>query len=121
MYVVCIISVNYNMPLNGVEQHEFNVLSHMLKNTDRDMTAVEDARYHVLKKNLKILLVVAPKPPKSVPPPAAFGHPRLAKPAPLAVGKCYFFLKNPNFGFGLAGAAASAAIHSCSTAASHVI
>ena len=53
-------------------------------------------------------------------------HPKLAKlaklanPAPPAVGN-HFFLKNPNFGFGFAGAAASAAIHSCIFAASHVI
>ena len=63
--------------------------------------------------------------PKSAPPPVGFVHPRLAKfakPAPLAVSNNnHFFLKNPNFGLGFAGAAASAAIHSYSTAASHVI
>lgn len=70
-------------------------------------------------------------PPKSNPPVVV--HPRLARfanptsparPAPHAVGKYHFFLKNPNFGFGLCGAAASAAsasTHSRSTAASHVI
>ena len=45
---------------------------------------------------------------------------RLAKPAPPAVGN-HFFLKNPNFGFGFAGAPAVAVIHSCIFAASHVI
>ena len=70
---------------------------------------------------------VAAVAPKSVPPPAVFVvvHPsaKPAKPALLAVSNNnqFFFLKNPNFGFGFAGAAASAAIHSCSTAASHVI
>ncbi len=61
--------------------------------------------------------------PKSAPPPAVVVHPSATpvKPAPLAVGKYYFFLKNPNFGFGLAGAAASASTHSRITAASHVI
>ena len=44
-----------------------------------------------------------------------------ARPAPLAVGKYYFFLKNPNFGLGLGGAAASAATHSCIFAMSHVL
>ena len=74
-------------------------------------------------------MVVAAVLPKSVPPPTAFGHPRLAKPArlaPLVVSNNnHFFLKNPNFGFGLAGApspsAAFAAVHSCIFAASHVI
>lgn len=66
-----------------------------------------------------------------VPPPvvAVVVHPRLAtlaSPANLelrAVGskEFHFFLKNPNFGLGFAGAAASAAVHSCNTAASHVI
>ena len=70
--------------------------------------------------------------PKSAPPPVVVVHPRLAKlagparlasPTAPAVGskESYFFLKNPNFGFGLAGAAASVAIHSCIFAASHVI
>ena len=60
--------------------------------------------------------------PKSVPP-VVVVHPRLVSPARLAapaVGN-HFFLKNPNFGFGFAGAAASAAIHSYNTPASHVI
>ena len=53
----------------------------------------------------------------------------LAKPALLAVGRIvrddYFFLKNPNFGFGLGWApppaSAAAAVHSCIFATSHVI
>ena len=69
-----------------------------------------------------------------VPPPVVVVvvHPRLAtlaspaspaSPTPPAVGskEFHFFLKNPNFGLGFAGAAASAAVHSCNTAASHVI
>ena len=65
-----------------------------------------------------------------VPPPVLFlvvVHPS-ASPASLAipaVGRIlrnnHFFLKYPNFGLGFAGAAASAAVHSCNTAASHVI
>ena len=75
---------------------------------------------------LKRLMVVAPNPPKSAPPPVGFVHPRLAKPVKLAlravnIKESHFFLKNPNFGFGLGGAAASAAIHSRNTPASHVI
>ena len=60
--------------------------------------------------------------PKNVPS-VVVVHPRLARlasPAPPAVSN-HFFLKNPNFGLGFAGAAASAATHSRSTAASHVI
>lgn len=72
--------------------------------------------------------VVRPNPPKSSQP-AVVVHPRLAKlagpvrpakPALPVVGN-HFFLKNPNFGLGFAGAAASAAIHSRNTPASHVI
>lgn len=68
--------------------------------------------------------------PKKRPTAAGFVHPRLAspvKPAPLAVSSNnqFFFLKNPNFGFGLAGAPppapSPAATHSRITAASHVI
>ena len=75
-----------------------------------------------MRRRVKVVAVV----PKSVPPPAVVVHPRLAspaRPAPLAVGNNnhFFFLKNPNIGFGLAGAAASAVTHSRSTAASHVI
>ncbi len=64
-----------------------------------------------------------PNPPKSVPQPAAFVHPRLAKPAQLVVSNNnqFFFLKSPNFGLGFAGAAASAAIHSWIFVTSHVI
>lgn len=66
--------------------------------------------------------------PTSVPPPVVVVHPRLAtlaspaKPAAPAVGskEFHFFLKNPNFGFGFAGVAASVAIHSCIFATSHV-
>ena len=63
---------------------------------------------------------------KSAPPPVAFVHPKLAtlaRPAPHAVSNNnhLFLLKNPNFGLGLGGAAASAAIHSCIFATSHVI
>ena len=50
-------------------------------------------------------------------------HPKLAKlakPALRAVGN-HFFLKNPNFGLGFAGAPDVAVIHSCIFAASHVI
>ena len=49
--------------------------------------------------------------------------PMLVKPALRAVNikEYYFFLKNPNFDLGFAGAAASAAIHSRNTPASHVI
>ena len=56
-----------------------------------------------MRRSVKVVAVV----PKSVPPPAAVVHPRLARPAPHAVSNNnqFFFLKNPNFGFGLAGAA----------------
>lgn len=69
--------------------------------------------------NLSLVAVVLLK---SVPP-AAVVHPMLARPAALVVSskESYFFLKNPNFGLGFAGAAASAAIHSCIFATSHVI
>jgi hypothetical protein len=76
---------------------------------------------------MKIILVVVPNPPpKSAPPPAVvvvLPSVRAARPALRAVNikEYYFFLKNPNLGFGLGGAAASAAIHSCIFAASHVI
>jgi hypothetical protein len=68
-----------------------------------------------------------PNPPRSIPPLVVVVHPRLpaspaklARHAALAEGN-HFFLKNPNFGFGLAGAPSAAAIHSCIFAISHVI
>lgn len=66
----------------------------------------------------KVAVVV----PKSVPSTAAVAHPSPASPATPAVGskEFHFFLKNPNFGFGFAGVAASVAIHSCIFATSHV-
>ena len=98
------------------------------------MTEVEINNHNNWKIMIRIVWMAVGRPnnPKSVPPHVVVVHPRLAKlasPERLArlalravnSKEYYFFLKNPNFGLGFAGAAASAAVHSCNTAASHVI